>query len=247
MLAEERMDAILRLVEAKGSVAVQTLIEEFDASESTIRRDLTVLGKRGLLTKVHGGALALGSTGVTADSDVEYRQDVNREEKDAVAAYAASLIEAGEFIYLDAGTTTGRIIDFLTEKQVTFVTNGVMLARRLASKGYTVYLPGGQLKPVTEAIVGEEAVESIKQYHFTKGFFGTNGVDMEAGFTTPDIHEARMKQKAMAQCRERYIVCDAAKLSKASSVTFADFEDAAVIVSGNVEERYKKYQHIFVV
>lgn len=247
MLAEERMEAIVRLVDVNGSVTVQALIEEFDASESTIRRDLTILGKRGLLIKVHGGALALGSTAVTADADVMIREDMNREEKEKAAKYAASLLEPNDFVFLDAGTTTGYLIDFLTEKNITFVTNGVMHARKLAGRGYTVYMPGGQLKPVTEAIVGEEALESLSQYHFTKGFFGANGVDEVTGFTTPDIRESRVKQKALTQCRAGYVVCDASKLSRASSVTFASFEEAMVIVAGEVEEKYRKLGRVIVV
>lgn len=247
MLAEERMEAIVRLVELRGSVTVQALIEDLEASESTIRRDLTVLSKRGLLIKVHGGALALGSTAVTADADVTIREDLNREDKENAARYAASLVETNDFVYLDAGTTTGLIIDFLSEKHVTFVTNGVMHARKLAGKGYPVYMPGGQLKPVTEAIVGEEALESLNQYHFTKGFFGANGVDEVTGFTTPDIRESKIKQKAMAQCRARYVVCDASKMSKASSVTFAPFEEATVIVAGAVEEKFKTCGHVILV
>lgn len=245
MLAEERLDAILRIVEKEGSVTVQSLIEVLNSSESTIRRDLNTLGKRGLLIKVHGGAIALENAGVIADSDVLIREDINRELKKKIAMYAASLIKPNEFVYLDAGTTTGYLIDYLLERKVTFVTNGIMHARKLASKGYVVYLPSGQLKPVTEAIVGEETIAGLRAYHFTKGFFGANGVDEKRGYTTPDIREARIKQCAVEQCAESFMLCDESKFGKVSSVTFAAFEAASVITAGNVNEKFYEYDNVF--
>ena len=86
MLVEERMEEIVRLVEEKGSVQVQELIESVNASESTIRRDLTVLDRRGLLTKVHGGAIAIRNSGLHNDSFVSVREDINREEKSRIAS-----------------------------------------------------------------------------------------------------------------------------------------------------------------
>ena len=81
-----------------------------------------------------------------------------------------------------------------------------MHARKLAAKGFHVHLPGGEFKSVTEAIVGEEALESLQKYNFTIGFFGTNGVDIEAGYTTPGLREAKVKEYAMKRCRECYVL-----------------------------------------
>ena len=172
MLAEERMEEIVRLVQEYGSMTVQKLMEYTGASESTLRRDLNALDKRGMLTKVHGGAIALEMNVVVKDSDVILREELHREEKIEVARYAASLIRPNDFVYLDAGTTTGYLIDFLKEKRAVFVTNGVMHARKLVQKGYTVYLPGGEFKAVTEALIGEMAIQNLQKYHFTRGFWG---------------------------------------------------------------------------
>lgn len=98
-------------------------------------------------------------------------------------------------MYIDAGTTTELMIDFLTEKGAVYITNGISHARKLMNAGYRVFLLGGEMKAVTEAIIGEDALENLEKYNFTKGFFGTNGVDLEKGFTTPDPKEAAVKKK----------------------------------------------------
>ena len=244
MLAEERMEEIVRLVQQYGSMTVQKLMEYTGASESTLRRDLNALDKRGMLTKVHGGAIALEMNVVVKDSDVILREELHREEKIEVARYAASLIRPNDFVYLDAGTTTGYLIDFLKEKRAVFVTNGVMHARKLVQKGYTVYLPGGEFKAVTEALIGEMAIQNLQKYHFTRGFWGTNGIDSRYGFTTPDAREAQIKQCSMEQTEKCYILSDSSKIGKVSCVTFRAFEDARMIVAGDVPQEYKKYKHM---
>ena len=94
---------------------------------------------------------------------------------------------ASDFIYLDAGTTTGFMIDHITEKSATIVTNAVVHARHLAARGFHVFLIGGELKSSTEAVVGIQAINTLRTYHFTKGFFGTNGVSRGEGLATPDF------------------------------------------------------------
>ncbi len=244
MLVEERMEEIVRLVESRGSIQIQELIERLKISESTIRRDLTVLDRKGLLTKVHGGAIAIRNSGLHNDSFVEVREDINREEKNRIARYAASLIEAGDMIYLDSGTTTGHMLDYLTQSSAVFVTNAIMHARKLASMGFQVHLTGGEFKTVTEAIVGEEALEFLEKYHFTKGFWGTNGVEKSAGFTTPGVREAKVKEYSMKHCRECYVLCDSSKISKISMVQFGAFEDARIITTALKDEEYRKCENV---
>ena len=197
MLTETRQEEILRMLEQKGSVTVQELKDVFGASESTIRRDLNVLHKKGALIKVFGGAVQTESRINTREEEVALRKEQSREEKLRIARYAASLIEPDDFIYLDAGTTTGYMIPYLTERTAMFVTNAVSHALMLAENGFRVILIGGELKAATEAIVGNEAYVNLKKYNFTKGFWGANGVNPMAGFTTPDINEAMIKECAM--------------------------------------------------
>lgn len=244
MLTEERFVKILEMTEKEGSVTVQQLMSELGTSESTIRRDLNTLDAQGKLRKVHGGAIVKKSAYRTKDDEVAYRKEQNREAKIKIARYAAGLIQADDFVYLDAGTTTERMIDYITEKQAVFVTNAVTHAKRLAERGFTVYLLGGEFKAVTEAIVGEEAVTTVEKYNFTKGFWGTNGVSLKSGFTTPEVKEAMVKKKSMEKCRECYILADASKFEQISSVTFAAFEAAKVLTTGLTQSACKKYENV---
>ena len=116
MLTETRQEQILRLLREKGSVTVTELTEHFGASESTIRRDLNALHKKGALVKVFGGAVQTGEKLSTKEEKVSLRAEQNREEKIRIARHAAALVRPEDFVYLDAGTTTGYMIPFLTEK-----------------------------------------------------------------------------------------------------------------------------------
>lgn len=244
MLAEERFREILKLVEDNKTVTVQELTEIFHTSESTIRRDLTELHKRGSLLKVHGGAAALESGNKTRDEALAIRRERNIDEKQRIGRYAAGLVGAEDFIYLDAGSSVDLMIDYLAEPEAVYVTNAVGHAKKLLKKGYEVLLIGGKLKGTTEAVVGAEAVESLRRYNFTKGFFGTNGVHHDAGFTTPDSAEALVKEKAMKQCRKSYILSDSSKIDQISSVTFSDITDGIILTTKLKDISYRKYNNL---
>lgn len=240
MLAEERFSEILKIIAQKKTVSVQELTELLETSESTIRRDLTALHKRGKIIKVHGGATAVEMEYQTKDATVSERQDLNIEEKVLVAKYAAQLIDKKDFVYIDAGTSTGFLIDYIVEKDAVYVTNAISHARKLSQKGCKVFLLGGELKETTEAIVGAEAMESLDRYHFTKGFFGANGIHKERGFTTPDVNEAMIKGKAFKQCKEKYVMADSSKLNQISSVKFGEFGEAVILTTAVKEPALKK-------
>lgn len=229
MLTEQRYEVILKLLEEKNSITVAEVKDLLNTSESTVRRDITALHNAGKLVKVFGGAVACDRTVITHEPTVEQKAEVNVEAKQLVAAKAAALIQPEDFVYLDAGTTTACMLSFLTEKSATFVTNAVAHAKTLAAAGFRVYLVGGELKGSTEAVVGNQALMNLQSYHFTKGFFGTNGLTRKSGCTTPDANEAAVKAAAMEQCRECYVLCDSSKFDNISSVTFADFYRSTII------------------
>ena len=186
MLTEQRQEMILQMLEEKGSITVGEIREKFDSSESTIRRDLNYLDSIGKLTKVFGGAVLRENRFITKELSVSQKSLVNIEAKTRVAQYAAQLIEADDFVYIDAGTTTECMISYITERNATYVTNAVAHAKILANAGFKVILVGGELKGTTEAVVGVQAVVTIQGYHFSKGFFGTNRISIKSGYPTPD-------------------------------------------------------------
>lgn len=246
MLTEQRYDIILKLLGEQKSVTVTELKELLDTSESTVRRDITALHKAGKLMKVFGGAVALEQSVTTYEPTVAQKIELYTDEKRRIARAAAEMITDADFVYLDAGTTTGYMIDYIQASKASFVTNAVSHAQKLAAKGLKVLLIGGELKSSTEAVIGSQAMKNLGEYHFTKGFFGSNGITSEEGYTTPDANEALVKQMAMEHCRNRYMLADKSKFGIVSSVTFFPFEGAQILTDV-CPENYKKYNNILVV
>ena len=172
MLTEERHKLILEELRNNSVVYVNELVKMLDTSESTIRRDLNYLDEVGKLKKVHGGATLLEKEFHTKDDLVSIRETLNINDKSIIA-----------------GTTTNLMIDFLEEKEAIYVTNGINQAKKLISNGFRTYILGGEIKDSTEAIVGVEAINSLKRYNFTKGFFGTNGISDYRGYNNNNIRE----------------------------------------------------------
>ena len=243
MLSEQRYKKILSLLEEKKSITVTEITELLGISESTARRDITALDKAGRLTKVFGGAVTSDGSFVMQEPTVAQKVEVQKPEKIQIARWAAKLIEDSDFVYLDAGTTTGYMIDSLARTKAAFVTNAVAHAQKLAAQGNQVFLIGGELKSSTEAVIGAQAMETLERYHFTKGFFGTNGITKKEGFTTPDAGEAQIKRTAMYQCRTCYVLADSTKFGNISAVTFASYE-SALILTEKIVEGYQKEQKI---
>ena len=247
MLAEQRQTQILQLLESRGSITLTELVSLLNASESTIRRDLQELDRQNLLVRVFGGAMSVNSKAGLREENVSERQTVNIKEKQRIGRYAAALIQPNDFVYIDAGTTTGAMIPFITEQSAVYVTNAVAHGLELARRGFRVNLVGGEIRGVTEAIVGNAACEELRAFNFTKCFMGTNGVNSDNGFTTPDINEAIIKGRAIAQSRERYVLCTADKFHVISPVRFADFNDAMIITDRYPNSWYAEQENIICV
>lgn len=244
MLAEERTTRILSILELEGSVTVARLMDILNASESTVRRDLNQMDKAGLLTKVHGGAILDRPRHQSTEENVNSRKLVNIEDKMAIAKYAASLVEPDDFVYIDAGTTTECMIDCLEQNQASYVTNAVGHAKKLSEKGFRVCLAGGELKSITDAIVGGACIEFLDRYHFTKGFFGVNGLTPKAGLTTPEPREGTVKKYVMKRCKDVYVLTDVSKFSTICSIKFGDFTDGQIITTKLKNKELLEYDNI---
>ncbi|MDD3809073.1 MAG: DeoR/GlpR family DNA-binding transcription regulator [Erysipelotrichaceae bacterium] len=235
MLSAERKALIIRLVNERNSITITELVEIFDTSESTIRRDLIALDKEGKIKKVFGGAqkIDMPEQLVAYDDNFTIRSTQNLEAKLKIGKYAASLIEDDDLVFLDAGTSTYMMIEFLIDSKATFVTNGLKQAQALAGAKLNAYLLGGNLKSDTEAVVGGEAVRSLWRYNFTKGFFGVNGVTGEGGFMTPEAIEASVKEMALSKSKQVYVLADHSKFGHRSMVSFAPIERGTIITDEN--------------
>lgn len=238
MLTPERHQMILSLLKEKGNVSIHELVDLTGASESTLRRDLNELEEMNLLRRVHGGA-SLVHPKLEEPTMLE-KSGWREREKRAIAKYAASLIAERDSIFIDAGTTTSHMIPYIPYENIIVVTNGVNIAIDLLKRNIRTILLGGNLKAGTLALIGRDAILTLKQYRFDKCFLGMNGVDKKHGLTTPDPDEAYIKQLALEFSDEKYILCDAGKFSEVTFAKVADLSQAQIITDDGLEEEVQQ-------
>lgn len=230
---EERQQAIAELVAQRGRVAVTAVAEEFGVTTETVRRDLAVLERAGLLRRVHGGAVPAGSL-TLAEPGLGERHGTRSEQKRAIAAAALDLLPGAEgSIVLDGGTTTAALADLLpTDRPLLAATSSVPIAARLApAPAITLLMLGGRVRGVTQCSVGEATVRALDELRVDVAFLGANGVSATHGFTTPDDAEASVK-RAMVRAGQRVVVlADSSKLDREHLVRFAPVQDVDVLVT----------------
>nr|WP_206172213.1 DeoR/GlpR family DNA-binding transcription regulator [Vagococcus fluvialis] len=229
VLTEERQQSILDLLKEKEIVKTRDLMIKFDVSESTIRRDLQEMEEAGWLRRVHGGAKRIIK--LESEPSMVEKSSKNLHEKKIVAKYAASLVLPGEFIYLDAGTTTLEMLPFLKEKKVHVITNSVQHASISIDLGLTTTMLGGSIRLTTKAAVSNQTIEQIKTCYFDKAFMGTNGIHENYGYTTADAEEAATKKAAMSQAQHVFILADDSKFNKVNFAKMGNLDEAIIITN----------------
>lgn len=239
MLTEERYQYILDQLTKHGLVKSQELIKEMNCSESTLRRDLDALEEKGMLVRVHGGAKRLYE--IEREIPITEKTSKNIQEKKEIAEYASSLVQDGDTIFLDAGTTTLYMIPFLKQKKIRIVTNAVQHAHLLADQENEVVLIGGVLKNTTKAVIGAVGCAQLSQYNFNKAFLGINGVDLEYGFTTPDPEEAAIKQQAIKNSAKVFILTDNSKFNTVTFVKVEDIDGATILTNSLNKKEFGAY------
>jgi DeoR family fructose operon transcriptional repressor len=230
---EERQQAIATLVGERGRVAVTAVAEQFGVTTETVRRDLAVLERAGMLRRVHGGAVPAGAL-TLVEPGLGERHGTRSEAKRAIAAAALDLLPGSEgSVALDGGTTTAALAELLPgDRRLLAVTSSVPIAARLAaSPGISLHVLGGRVRGVTQCAVGESTVRALGDLRVDVAFLGTNGISPQHGFTTPDDAEAAVK-RAMVRAGQRVVVlADSSKLDREHLVRFAAPEDVDVLVT----------------
>lgn len=246
MLSEKRHEIIINLLKLKGFVSLTELLEVTESSESTIRRDLSYLESLNLLKRVHGGAKELEN--VSKELSYNEKSSKNIHEKRAIAKYAASLIKDGECIFIDAGTSTYELIDYLENKDILVVSNGLSHIDTLIQKNIKCYVIGGNVKISTKAITGCDALMCLSKFRFDKCFLGANGVHPTFGLTTPDTEESIIKECAIKNSRKAYVLVDNSKFGEISTVKFSNIDKCTIITNKKPEDNtYEEKTEIKVV
>lgn len=231
MYAEERQQEIVRLARSHGRVDVATLAGTLQVTTETIRRDLTVLERAGVLRRVHGGAIPAERLGF--EPALATRDSVLIHEKERIAATALAEVPSEGSIILDAGSTTARLAEALpTDRELTVVVNSPVIATLLGSRpNLNVLLLGGRLRARTLATVEDWALRALADLYVDVTFLGTNGCSVRRGLTTPDPAEASVKRAMIAAARRAVLLADHTKLGNDHFARFGSLTDLDLIVT----------------
>ena len=239
MLARHRQSLILQAVRSDGSARVSDLTQRLGVSDMTIRRDLEVLARDGLVEKVHGGAVLRGTPG-SHDPGFEAKLVLERPEKTAIARAGADLVRPGTAIALAAGTTTFALAQCLLDVPgLTIVTNSLRVTnvfngtRGLDGTSDSMVLTGGVRTP-SDALVGPVADLTIRSLHFDLLFLGCYGFDAQAGLTAPNLAEAETNRTFIRVARRVVVLADHTKWGLVSLSSFADLDEVDVLITDDM-------------
>jgi len=227
---EERMRGIMRILEKENRVLISDLSKEFNTTSVTIRKDLDLLESQGLLSRTHGGAILRKP--LFHGLDLNEKEKLNAEEKKRIADEAIKLINVGDVVILDSGSTTTQLArNMKSLKNVTVITNAVNIALELATSDLEIILTGGALQKNSSTLVGPFAEDILRKVSADKLFHGVDGVDYEIGLTTPDIIEANTSRVMMQQAGENILLVDSSKFGRRSLGVICQMKDINKIIT----------------
>ena len=232
MLAKQRQSMILEHVRRAGGVRVSELTDLLGVSDMTVRRDLDVLARDGLIEKVHGGA-TLASTSSMDEPGFEAKSSRELSEKEAIGRAAARLVRPGTAIAMSAGTTTWALARYVSHvRDLTIVTNSIRVADVLqqGSGSPTVILTGGVRTP-SDALVGPVADLAIRSLHFDMFFLGCHGMDPVAGLTAPNLAESETNRSFIRGARTVVLAADHTKWGTVGLSSFANLSEVDILVT----------------
>lgn len=231
LLAEERRAKILQTVRSRGWVRVNDMASQFNTSAVTIRNDLNELHQRGLLLRSHGGAVIRDP--ILRESPVHERLKAHSEEKRRIGAVAATIIQDGEIIILDSGTTTLEVAREIKKKQsLQVITNGVNIAAELLdASGVRTFLVGGTVRGESASIVGRSTEDMFEQFSADKLFLSGAGCDPDFGVSGANLEEVTVNLAMLRVAREIILVADASKFSKRGMSRIVLFSEIDTVIS----------------
>ena len=220
MLAEERRIQLLEWSRKEGRVDAVDAASRLSVAIETVRRDLDTLQRRGLLRRVHGGAIALNR--LPHESSWAERRVSNVDAKERIAELAAQQLPDEGAVFIDGGTTTEMLTPFLRNRpNLLVITNSIPLGNQVADSGTPVHLLSGRLRPTTLSALGSRTIEDIASFRAQLVMLGSNGVDPQMGFTTSDPEEAAVKRALIAYSQEKIVLADSTKFGAVYPAAFA--------------------------
>lgn len=228
--APERRERVKQILKARHTVRVEDLREEFGVSTATIRRDLHELEEEGELRRVHGGAVSVELRPIEAR--FEAKAATHSEAKRRIAEQAAAMVEPDARIYLDAGSTCLELAKLLAHRtDVTVVTNSLPAINELAGQGPRLIVIGGELRPLSQALVGPLSTKLLDELYLDLAFVGTFSLSLEAGLTTTDPAEAFTKGHVLDHAREAVLLVDGSKIGTRSFAHAGRLDQVDIVIT----------------
>lgn len=244
LLGEVRRIKILEWLQEEGTARVRELAEAFEVTEVTVRQDLEKLEAEGQIVREHGGAHLKSMTKQVQSMALHHQ--VNMEAKRRIGRAAAEMIESGETIILDSGSTTTEIAANLTDREgLTVVTNALNIALTLgALPNVDVHMPGGHFKAPTLSLSGERSVAFFEGLFAQKVFLATAGICIEAGLTFPSLSDIAVKRAMINAGGSIILVADSSKFGRRSFTTMGgvDLVDILITDGGITDEDRKAFE-----
>ena len=229
-LAEERWEQIRLLLGQRRAVRLHELCGELGISPATARRDLEALEQRGELRRVHGGAVQVHNR--LEEPLFDDKAQLDASEKRHIAQEALKFVEAGETVFLDGGSTVLELARLLVHrKDLTVVTNSIRAAQELASDGPRLFLVGGELRRLSQTLVGPVTQSTLGEMNFDKAFMGTLGLTLKEGLTTTDPDEGFTKRLAMSRAGTVIVLVDSSKIGKIGLSCAGRLEDVDLLIT----------------
>lgn len=233
MSSQGRRSAILQMLKENSNVSVSELSKRFAVSEVTIRKDLNILKSRNLLVRTRGGAI-VNTTGPQEDEkNIRFKRLANFREKQAIGRAASELIEDGDTIIIDSGTTAFQVARNLHKFQnLTILTNALNVAQEILSYNrFNVILIGGNIRNSSESVVGALAESNLKMFYCDKLFLGVDSFSVENGLSTPSVEEANINQIMIQRSRKVIAVFDSSKVNKRALAFITSLDNIDIIVT----------------
>ncbi|WP_445146483.1 transcriptional repressor AgaR [Dyella sp. Tek66A03] len=233
LLVEERRRRIVERVEQQGRATVEELVSLFDISAVTIRADLEALDRIGAISRSHGGALPAGPAQL--DTPLNIKETRHHAQKRRIGQAAARLIQDGDTIILDSGSTTVEIARQIRQQKwtsLTVITNALNIAMELSGlPAVRVMMLGGLLRQTSYSLAGPDAEQTLLRLSADRLFLGVDGLDPEVGVTTPDPLEASLNALMIRVSRQTVAVLDASKFGQRSLSVIAPVSSLGLVIS----------------
>jgi DeoR family transcriptional regulator of aga operon len=227
-----RRKEILQLLSNNGQVLVDSLSRQFKVSEVTIRNDLDQLEKKNLLIRARGGAIKF-ETSVGLDQRLADKHRINHSEKARIGKHASLLVNEGDTIIIDSGSTTAEMVKNLPDFQdLTVITNALNIANQLVNKSnINMIIPGGYLRKNMLSLVGPQSEKSLRNFNVDKAFLGVDGFDTKSGIFTPSVEEARLNEIMIEVSKEVILLADSSKFKRRSFAFICSINDIDKVIT----------------